>query len=175
MSDLLGQIASGLDLVTTIGEFVNGIRQGKVSENREAREFANQLERLLIALRRLGCAREEADGQLTPRLRVEAMATERRSWAMLHKIDATIVPLAQSGKRRKKMLKNFFLGSAGRQVVTTNNIIKSHIMEANKCRNDIEYCIRDYNARNPSLSYLNPPAVSEAQQPRFRPLKSKKI
>ena len=174
MSDLLAQISSGLDLATTIGELAKGIRRGKASEKKEAREFADHLERLLDALRGLGRLREDTDGRITPTLRVDVMNAERRGWTMLHKIEATIVPLEHSGHRRKKVLKNFFMGGAGRQVVETNEIMKRQVREVENCKHNIDNHIRAYHVCNPSASCPNLPATStrQLQRPPFWPLNS---
>ena len=169
MSDLLDQISSGLELAKTVGEFAKGIRQGKLSEKKEAREFADHLEKLLDALRGLGRLREDADGRITPTLRIDVMNTERRSWAMLHKIDATIVPLEDSGHQRKKVLKDFFMRSNGRRVDEANEIMKKQIREVENCKQKIDNHIATYHVYNRSQSWPNPPATT-LQRPPFWPI-----
>lgn len=167
MSDLLDLICSGLDLATTIGEFANGIRRSKVSGNKEASEFADLLERLIDGLRGLGRLREDADGQITPTLRIDVMNTEHRGWTMLHNIEATIVPMEGSGNRRRNRLKAFFMGSAGRQVVNSNENMRRQIREVENYKHKIDSHIRAYHVCNCATSYSNPPATSTLQRSSF--------
>lgn len=179
MAEVLGLVVSGIDLATTIGEFAKNIRDGKFCERREAREFADNLEKLLDRVEDLGRLREDADGHLSPALRVQVMRTERHGWAMLHKIETTIVPLEDPGNRRKKVLKDFFTGRNGRQIAENNNVVKGQITKITRCR---QLIIEDNNVRAQTYRvnqtyyllphYTKPQAMATTQQPLFRPITS---
>ncbi|EOO01842.1 hypothetical protein UCRPA7_2638 [Phaeoacremonium minimum UCRPA7] len=176
MAELLGLIPAGLNIASTIVQFAIAIRDGKLSDNRDARKFADYLERLVEALQNLGCLREDADDRITRTFRSEVMSKERRGWATLHKINVTLVPLDNRDKqRRKKVFMNFLTGNAGREVDEANGILVQHILEVKECHRDLNHALVDIN-RTDSLTNISAITLSQftststLQQPKFWPL-----